>query len=342
MKIGLVGYQGAGKSTLFQWLTGVEPDPSLAHSSQSGMAEVPDNRIAPLQEIYQPKKITRASLELTDTPGLSRTHEGSASRLAQLREAGCLAIVVAAYESTDPLADLRSFDEDLLLADYQIVSGRIERLEEQIKKPRPDRDQLKVELEVLRPVAETLEQGRPLHDVQLSDPQLKATRAFGLLSLKPRLILFNVADDEESPDRWASQVPTGLVSVGVRLRLELDLCQMAGDERQAFLEEMGLEGFDRDRLMRTLMDLSQQLLFFTAGDKEVRTWLLRNGETALDAAAGVHTDMARGFIRAETISSEDLIRCGSEREAKAQNLFRQEPKDYVVQGGDVLLFRFNV
>ena len=115
-------------------------------------------------------------------------------------------------------------------------------------------------------------------------------------------------------------MPTGLVSVGVRLRLELDLCQMAGDERQAFLEEMGLEGFDRDRLMRTLMDLSQQLLFFTAGDKEVRTWLLRNGETALDAAAGVHTDMARGFIRAETISSEDLIRCGSEREAKAQEM----------------------
>ena len=342
MKIGLVGYQNSGKSTLFEWLTGVPPDPSLAHGSQSAMAEVPDDRIAPLCEIYKPKKITRASLELVDTAGLSRTHEGNAGRLARIREAGCLVVVVAAHESSDPVDDLRSFEEDLLLADLEIVSGRIERLREQIKKPRPDRDELKEEVAALEPIEETLGEGRMLNEEEMSDQQLKATRAYQLLSRKPRLIVLNAADDEESPERWSDKLPDHAGSVGVRLRLELELSRMEADERTDFLREMDLEGFDRNQLLRLLMETSGQIIFFTAGDKEVRTWLLPRGSPAVEAAGNIHTDMARGFIRAETMRSEDLIRCGSEREMKAQSLVRQEPKDYVVQEGDILLMRFNV
>src|SRR4029078_2878268 len=137
MKIGLVGYQGSGKSTLFEWLTGVRPDPALAHTSQSAMAEVPDDRVEPFVQVYKPKKITRAALELVDTPGLARSHEGNAARLGLLREAGSLVLVVAGFGGADPITDLKTFEDDLLLADLQIVTNRVERLQEGLKKPKP-------------------------------------------------------------------------------------------------------------------------------------------------------------------------------------------------------------
>ena len=137
MKIGLVGYQGSGKSTLFHWLTGVAPDPALAHTGQSAMAPIPDSRIERLCKIYSPKKVTLAAIELVDTPGLSRTHEGNAARMAMIREAGCLVFVVAAFDNSDPAAQLRSFDEDLVLADMEIVANRIHRVEDSMKKPSP-------------------------------------------------------------------------------------------------------------------------------------------------------------------------------------------------------------
>ena len=343
MKIGLTGYQSSGKSTLFQWLTAAEPDPALAHVSQSAMAAVPDERIEALCKIYRPKKITMAQLELVDTPGLNRTHEGNAARLAQIREAGCLAVVVGAYDGvTDPAAELNRFEEDLLLADFEIVSGRIERLRESVKKPRPDRGEQQAELEALEPIAAAFESGQAIDVAQLNEQQLRATHSFQLFTQKPRLVVLNVADDEADSAGVAAQVPSNVPCAAIRLRLELELSQFESAERQQFMEEMDIQSADRDGWLRLLLDASGQFLFFTAGEKEVRSWLLRQGGTAVEAAGNIHTDMARGFIRAETMRSEDLIRTGSEREMKAQNLVRQEPKDYVVQDGDVLLFKFNV
>src|SRR5690349_10185391 len=171
MKIGIVGYQGSGKSTLFQWLTGVKADPALAHTSQSAMAPIPDERIDPLCKIYSPKKITMASLEIVDTPGLSRTHEGNAARLAVLREAGCLLLTVAGFGGADPLVDLRTFEEDLLLAELEIVYGRAQRLEEQMKKPRPkaQREQDEAEIAALKILQNTLESGQPAREAPLTD-----------------------------------------------------------------------------------------------------------------------------------------------------------------------------
>ncbi len=343
MKIGIIGYQGSGKSLLFEWLTGVKADPALAHSGQSAMAPVPDVRIEPLCTVYHPKKITMASLELVDTPGLSRTHEGNPTRLALIREAGCLILVVAAFGGGDPLGDLARFDEDFLLADMEIVSGRIDRLTDSLKKPRKkdERELEERELEALRPLLARLEAGQHLVEAEMSDEQLKATRSFRLLTQKPKLVIVNLADDE-SPDKFAGKGPAGVPIVAVPVSLEVELARMSPADRAEFERDMGVGASDRDSLIRQIMTVSGQMLYFTAGDKEVRTWMLRQGGTALEAAANIHTDLARGFIRAETMQCDDIIRLGSEREIKAHNLMRSEPKDYVVRDGDILHIRFSV
>lgn len=342
MKIGLVGYQGSGKTTLFEWLSGVAADPAVAHLGQTAMAAVPDLRVQPLCEIYKPKKVTLASLELVDTPGLARSHEGNAARLSVIREAGCLVLVVAAFDKSDPAADLRSFAEDALLADLEIVSGRVERLRESVKKPRPNREQEQEELAALEQVQAALEAGTPLAAAGMTDEQLKATRSFRLISEKPMLVLVNTADDDDDPQRYAARMPAGQRWMAVRVGLERELARMSPEDRAAFEQEMGLSGSRRDEVLTTLLDVSGQMLYFTAGEKEVRTWMLRQGGTALEAAANIHTDLARGFIRAETTQCADLIRLGSEREIKAAGLVRQEPKDYVIRDGDILNIKFSV
>jgi len=333
MKIGIVGYQGSGKSSLFQWLTGVAPDPGLAHSSQSAMATVPDQRIDRLAEIYHPKKTSRAAINVIDTPGLSRDHEGNAAKLAILREAGCLIIVVGAYAGADPRQDLESFAEDLLFADLSIVLNRVERLRESVKRPKPNRAQEQEELATLEPIAAHLESGRPLHEMGLTEPQSRAIKSFQLLTDKPRRVIINTGDDQvpsqtdvgEKQKAFAFPVP-----------LQLELVDMAADERKQFCQEMEITPMDSGLLLREFMDASGQMLFFTAGEKEVRSWLIPQGATAEMAADCIHSDLARGFVRAERMTCHDLFRLGSEREIKAHNLMSKEPKDYVVQDGDIL------
>lgn len=344
MKIGLVGYQGSGKSTLFHWLTGVAPDPATAHTGQSAMAPIPDARFEPLCAIYHPKKVTHASIELVDTPGLSRTHEGNAARMGMIREAGCLVFVVPAFDNADTAADMRSFDEDLMLADMEIVTNRIARVEEQLKKPLPRTEHQTLEHEhgTLKIVLDALESGRPLRESTMTDEQQKVTRAFRLFSEKPRLVIVNTADDESEPERFAALATPDVPVLAVPAGLELELAKMSPEDRDQFIEEMGITTTDRDHFIRTLLKTSGQTTFFTAGEPEVRTWLLREGGTALEAADGIHTDLARGFIRAEVMTVTDLVRLGSEREIKAHHLIRQEPKDYVVKDDDILLIRFSV
>jgi GTP-binding protein YchF len=341
MKIGIVGYQGSGKSTLFHWLTDVAPDPALAHTTQSAMATIPDPRVTQLVEIYRPKKITQAALEIVDTPGLSRTHEGSAQKLATIREAGALVVVVAAFGGADPAADLRNFDDDLLIADLDLLSGRVERLKDQLRKPRPGKEKDQEELELLTPLLAELEAGRPLHQFPLTAEQRKAIKSFQLFSEKPRLVIVNTADDESQPERFASLAPAGTELFAFSVSLQMDLAAMGEAERAEFCREMQVQPADRDHVIRRIMHASGQMIFFTAGEKEVRTWLIRQGGTALEAAAGIHTDLARGFIRAETMSVADIVRLGSEREVKAAGLVRQEPKDYVIQDGDIINIKHN-
>src|SRR5439155_11573292 len=307
MKIGLVGYQGSGKSTLFHWLTGVPADPALAHSMQSAMATIPDPRVAQLCEIYQPKKVTQAALEIVDTPGLARTHEGSAQKLAAIREAGALVMVVGAFGGNDPAADLQNFDDDLLIADLDILSGRVERLKDQLRKPRANKEKDQEELDLLVPLLAELEAGKSLHAYPLTAEQRMAIKSFQLFSEKPRLIIVNTADDESQPERFRSLAPEGTELFAFSISLQMDLAAMSPEEREEFCREMQVQPADRDELIRRIMHVSGQMIFFTAGEKEVRTWLIRQGGTALEAAGCIHTDLARGFFCAESMCVADIV-----------------------------------
>ncbi|QGJ71118.1 GTP-binding and nucleic acid-binding protein YchF [Planctomycetales bacterium 10988] len=337
MKIGIVGYAGSGKSTLFELLTGEEANPANAHTGQAAMAVLPEPRLDQLQELYQAKKITRASLELMDTPGLSRDQEDNAQRLATLRESGCLVLVVAGFSGSDPLEELASFEEDLLFADLDLVTRRVEKLQDLVKKPRPNQEQDKEDLEALLPIQAHLEQGKMLREMELNENQIRATRSFQLLTEKPKFIIVNTADDEAKPERFTEKSTDSAPIYAAPLGIELELMRMPQDEREVFQEEMGIETFSRDPLLQGILKISGKMLFFTAGEKEVRTWLINRGDTAQEAAGAIHTDLARGFIRADVMNVDDLLRVGSEREMKAQNLLHKEQKGYIVQEGDVLL-----
>lgn len=341
MKIGIVGYQGSGKSSLFEWLTGTPANPALAHTTQSAMATVVDPRVTSLCGIYHPKKITHAAVELVDTPGLSRSHEGTAQKLATIREAGCLVMVVAAYGGVDAAADLQRFDEDLLIADLDIIAGRVERLRDQIRRPRPNREEMELELAALEPLHAHLDSGQSLHGFEMTADQKRATRSFQLFSEKPRFAVMNVADDERDLGQFERLSQPNCPVAAVSLLLQVELARMQPEEREEFCREMGVAAVDRESLIRRIMDASGQMLFFTAGEKEVRTWMIHKGGTAVEAAGNIHTDLAKGFIRAEVMTCPDLLRLGSEREIKAHGLLRQEHKEYVIQDGDILLIRHN-
>ena len=343
MKIGLVGYKGSGKSLLFQWLTGIAPDPALSHSLQSATVAIPEARFDALIKIYNPKKITYAGLEIMDTPGLTRDQHGNAARLAQLREADTLILVIPVFEGSDPAKEITAFQEDLVIADLEIVLNRIEKVVEQNKRPVPkaEHDKFEFELSVLELLQAGLESGKPVKGEQLTLEQQRVVRGFRLLSGKPQMMIINTPDDETDLEQYRKYAQTETPVLAVSVGLETELASMSPEEKSAFLAEMQLSSSDQSAVLQTILEASGQMTFMTAGEKELRTWLIPKGGTALDAAAAIHTDMAKGFIRAEVMRAEDLIRLGSERAVKAENLVRREPKDYIVREGDILLFHFS-
>ncbi len=337
MRAGLVGFSGTGKSTLFELLTGTRPDPSKVHSGQVGIATLNDRRLDFLARLHQPKKITPATVELLDTPGLlPGTHADNPQRLALIREGEALLIVLGHYAGTDPVAELLAFREELLFADLSVISNRVERLEASVKKPRPDREAQLQELEIVKQVQAVLESGQTVASMNLTDEQKKPMRSFGLLTDKAQVVILNTAQGTEIPAGLLDIEPTALA---IDAKIELELAQMDPEEKAAFMADLGIEELGRDRIIRQAYDAVGIITFFTAGEPEVRGWNLEKDATAIEAAGKIHTDLARGFIRAEVTAYDDMERLGTVKEVKAQNLQRLEGKDYVVKDGDIMYFR---
>jgi hypothetical protein len=344
VRVGIVGFASSGKSTLFQLLTGAKPDHAAAHSGQLGIAEIPDPRLDVLTKMYEPAKVTPATLELVDTPGLDPRGAGDNPQvLGLMRAADALLIVLGQYLGGNPADELTRLVDELVFADLTIVTGRIEKLEATLKKPRPEkeREAATEELAALRAIAAKLEAGgRTQH---WTENERSAFRAYQLFLQKPRFVVTNLAEDAVASAVSLGDAGQGVESLALCASLELEIAQLADEDRQAFMADLGLESLSRGRLLAALTRGTMgQITFFTAGPKEVRGWPLTGGATAVDAAGKIHTDLARGFIRAEVIHYDDLIRCGSEREAKKHGLYRLEGKEYIVKDGDVIVIRFSV
>jgi GTP-binding protein YchF len=337
MRAGLVGFSGGGKSTLFELLTGAAADPGKVHAGQIGVATLTDPRLDFLAELHKPKKITPATVELLDTPGLlPGTHGDNPQRLALIREGDALLIVLGTFAGGDPAADLSAFRDEILFADLVVIGNRVERLEASVKKPRPDREQQLKELEVVKRVQAALDAGDTVASLGLTDEEKKPLKSFGLLTDKPQVVVVNIAQGQTIPDALKALAPDALA---IDAKLELELAQLPPDERAAFMADLEITELGRDRIIRSAYDAVGIITFFTAGEPEVRGWNLERGGSAVDAAGKIHTDLAKGFIRAEVTAFDDLSRLGSVKEVKANNLQRLEGKDYIVKDGDVVYFR---
>ncbi len=354
MKIAFVGPPQSGKTTLFRAVTGLFEDPTHGMGEHVAVVKVPDPRLDFLAALYKPKKYTPATIEVVDVPGFSQV---TAQQQAEFRRHipslklcdGLVAVVrafdnplVPAYrDRVDPKADLEELHAELIFADLETVANRIERLEKALTKPTKTHDQEKRELAVLQRCRDALENEKPLSDVVTTDEEQKLVRGFRFLTQMPLVVVVNVSDrDAAAPALFG--YPHASAMVGLCANTEAEIAQLDPGDRQAFLDDLGVKEPAKDRLVRACYDALGLISFLTYGEDEVRAWSIRRGTVAVDAAGEIHSDLARGFIRAETVAFEDLKAAGDMKAAKAAGKVRLEGKTYVVQDGDCILIKFNV
>ena len=357
MKIGLIGLPRGGKTTLFNLLTGAGVATSRYETGRAelhmGVARVPDARVDRLSELFKPKKTTYATFDVVDLAGIAKG-ERSGLETKEFRDADALLHVVRAFAdpvlpAPDPRRDIDDLELELILADLEVVERRLDRLEASIKKRRTDAEVK--EQEILRRLKIALESERPLRSVDLSADDTRVIRGFTFLSHKPILHCVNldensVADGERVIERFDLETLAGKphTRVGwVSAVIEAEVAQLAGEEQAGFLADLGLREPALHRLLRDCYALLGLVSFFTVGEDEVRAWPIPRGTRAQDAAGGVHSDIARGFIRAEVNTYDEMIAAaGSFAEIRAKGQLRLEGKDYLVHDGEICHFRFNV
>jgi len=339
MKIGIAGFAGSGKSTVFHWLTGAKPDPAKSQQGQIGKPEVPDERLDWLSAHFSPKKTTPGKIEFLDTPGLMMgERRDNPRRLAILRDCGGLLVVLNGYAGGNLPDELRRFREELLFADLEVVLGRVDRLKDQLKKPRPakQKEADQIELGLLQRVANALEQGQGASTLGLKDDEEKVIRSFQLLTLKRELAFVNIGEDligKPLPEDLRKLAPQALAAP---VKLEMELADLSEEDRQAFMQDLKLAGFSHGDALRAIFQAMNHIVFFTVGEDECRAWPVMKGATAVEGAGEIHTDLSRGFVRGEVVSYADFRKLGSMKEAKQHGVYRLESKTYVIQDGDIM------
>jgi ribosome-binding ATPase YchF (GTP1/OBG family) len=339
MKVGIAGFSVSGKSTVFEWLTGAKPDPSKAQFGQIGVATVPDERVDWLSAHFKPKKTTHAKLELLDTPGLMPSErKDNPRRLGIMRDANGLLIVLNGYGEGDLPGQLRRFREEMLFADLEIVANRIGKLEDNLKKPRPQKqkEQDQIELALLKRIQTALESGGNTRQLGLMGDEEKMVRSFQLLTLKPELVLVNGTENTVSQALPAELLTLAPTAVQPAPRLEMELLELSDEDRRTFMQDLGLTDFKRDSTVRAIFAAMGQIVFFTVGEDECRAWPIPHHATAVEGAGEIHTDLSKGFVRAEVVSYDDFRKVGSMKEAKAKGVYRLEGKTYEVKDGDIM------
>jgi len=350
LRTALVGLPQSGKTTLYNLLTRSDlPTGAMARpEAHVGAADVPDPRLSVLAEMFHPKKVTPAKVEYVDIPGVRAGGAAQEARrfLADIREVDALVHVLQGFpnpDSPDPIAAAEALDLELAVADLDVVERRLERVAREKKRAQPD-----VERSALERIAEDLGQGRRAGDTRLSDDEEQALRGFTLLTQKPLILVFN-GDEETIREEAASHAgiagyaaQRGVPLVTMSLQLEREIQELEPEEQAAFLADLGLKESGVARLSQGVYAGLGRISFLTAGSDEVRAWTVRRGIAAKAAAGAIHSDIERGFIRAEVCAYQDLAAAGSLARARELGHLRLEGKEYVVQDGDVINFRFAV
>lgn len=354
MKFAIIGPPQSGKSTLFSAITGQTIDVAHGRVEHLATVSVPDARLDYLAEIYKPKKYTPVNLEFVDIPGVSLAESGGPVEFRKtmntVRRCDGIVMVVREFESDsvvkyrdriNPKADVDELHSELIFADLEQVMTRIEKLEKSTLKPTKTRDAELRELAMMQRVKEALEKEHPVSGAIHNEEERGIAGSFGFLTLKPVIVVVNVGEDAVAkPSSFNHDHARATISLAAEI--EAEISQLEEKDRPTFLADLGLTEPARTRLIRTCYEAVGLVSFLTCGEDEVRAWTIFKDTQAVEAAGKIHSDIQRGFIRAETVSFDDFKAAGDMRGAKAANKVRLEPKHYVVKDGDIINFRFNV
>jgi len=354
MQLGIIGMPMVGKTSIFELLTENTAKAHGGNKANIAMARIPDARIDYLSGVFKPKKTTYAQMEVVDIPGLvPGADRAAAVFLDSVRKADALLMVVRVFDddsipifgdNINPVGDIETMNYELLLADLDLIEKRIERINANKKK-----SQMAEELSLLERLQQALESEQPLSSVDLSENDYELLVAYQFLTLKPLLVCLNLSEDQLASHDFPGKSEVyeycqnrSLPVVEVSASIERDILELSPEEREVFMDELGIDEAGMVKISRTMYDHLGLMSFFTVGEDEVKAWTIEKGTMARKAAGKIHSDIERGFIRAEVVNYDDLKALGSMSSVKDKGLFRLEGKEYVVKDGEIVHFRFNV